>query len=115
MFYLKVEYSCTLEPSSSTPRYADDAFLKHHRADAQEYSQWHCLQQQEPGKNTNAYEGDFPGGPVAETPGSHCRGPGFDLWSQNQIPHATAQSLHAITKAWCSQILKNANQQEPKE
>ena len=29
-------------------------------------------------KNTNAYEGDFPGGPVAKTPGSQCRGPGLD-------------------------------------
>ena len=27
--------------------------------------------------------GDFPGGPVAETPSSQCRGPGFHLWSGN--------------------------------
>ena len=26
---------------------------------------------------------DFPGGPVAKTPGSQCRGPGFVLWSGN--------------------------------
>ena len=25
---------------------------------------------------------DFPGGPVAKRPGSQCRGPGFDLWSE---------------------------------
>ena len=25
--------------------------------------------------------GDFPGGPVAETPSSRCRGPGFHFWS----------------------------------
>ena len=24
---------------------------------------------------------DFPGGPVAKTPGSQCKGPGLDLWS----------------------------------
>ena len=28
---------------------------------------------------------------------SQCRGPGFDLWSENQIPHAA-------TKTWDSQI-----------
>ena len=26
---------------------------------------------------------DFPSGPVAETPRSQCRGPGFDPWSRN--------------------------------
>ena len=25
---------------------------------------------------------DFPGGPVAKTPSSQCRGPGFDPWSE---------------------------------
>ena len=30
-----------------------------------------------------AGRGDFPGGPVAETPSSQCRGPGFDPWSGN--------------------------------
>ena len=28
-------------------------------------------------------DGDFPGGPVAKTPCSQCRGPGFDPWSGN--------------------------------
>ena len=28
-------------------------------------------------------KGDFPGGPVAKTPRSQCRGPGFDPWSGN--------------------------------
>ena len=28
-------------------------------------------------------ERDFPGGPVAKTPHSQCRGPGFDPWSGN--------------------------------
>ena len=32
--------------------------------------------------------GDFPGGPVAKTPCSRCRGPGFDPWSGNWTPHA---------------------------
>ena len=26
---------------------------------------------------------DFPGGPVAKTPHSQCRGPGFNPWSGN--------------------------------
>ena len=26
---------------------------------------------------------DFAGGPVAKTPSSQCRGPGFDPWSGN--------------------------------
>lgn len=34
-------------------------------------------------KLTKKQHRDFPAGPVAETPGSHCRGPGFDLWSRN--------------------------------
>ena len=34
---------------------------------------------------------DFPGGPVAKTPHSQCRGRGFDPWSGNWIPHATAK------------------------
>ena len=36
-------------------------------------------------------DGDFPGGPVAKTPHSQCRGPGFDPWSGIQIPHATTK------------------------
>ena len=32
---------------------------------------------------------DFPGGPVAKTPYSQCRGPEFDPWSGNKITHAT--------------------------
>ena len=32
---------------------------------------------------------DFPGGPVAKTPSSWCRGPGFNPRSGNQFPHAT--------------------------
>ena len=31
----------------------------------------------------NSPLGDFPGGPVAKTPRSQCRGPGFDPWLGN--------------------------------
>ena len=37
--------------------------------------------------------GDFPGGPVARTPSSQCRGPGFNPWSGNWIPHAATKDL----------------------
>ena len=40
---------------------------------------------------------NFSGGPVAKTLLSQCRGPRFDTWSGNQIPHAA-------TKTQCSQI-----------
>ena len=46
----------------------------------------------------NLYPGTLPGGPVAKTPGSQCRGPGFQPWSGNQIPHAAAKSLRAAAK-----------------
>ena len=29
----------------------------------------------------------YPGDPLAKTVGSHCRGPGFNPWSGNKIPH----------------------------
>ena len=35
---------------------------------------------------------DFPGDPVANTV-LLCRGPGFNLWSGNEIPHATTESF----------------------
>ena len=34
---------------------------------------------------------DFPGGPVGKAPLSQCRGPGFNPWSGNQIPHAATK------------------------
>ena len=40
---------------------------------------------------------DFPGGPVATTSHSPCRGPRFHPWSGNWIPRAA-------TKTWCSRI-----------
>ena len=39
----------------------------------------------------NIKKRDFPGGPVGKTPGSQCRGPGFDPWSGNKIPHAATK------------------------
>ena len=49
---------------------------------------------------------NFPGGPVAKAPLSQCRGPGFNVWSGNWIPHATANGSYSTTKTQCSQIKK---------
>ena len=49
---------------------------------------------------------DFPGGPVAKILCSQCKGPGFDPWSGNWIPHAATKSLHAAVKTWHSQVTK---------
>ena len=59
-------------------------------------------------------EKHFPhGGTVAKTPRSQCRGPRFNPWSGNEIPHAETKSLHAAaktkhpsatTKTWQRQI-----------
>ena len=43
----------------------------------------------------------FPGGPVGKTLHFQYRGPRFDLWSGNWIPHATTKSLHAAMKITC--------------
>ena len=40
---------------------------------------------------------DFSGGPVAKTLCPQCRGPGFNTWLGNQIPHATTKSSNAST------------------
>ena len=48
------------------------------------------------------------GSPVAKSPRSQCRGPGFYLWSGNQIPLAATKNPCATTKTQYSQInLKN--------
>ena len=59
---------------------------------------------------------DFPGGPVAKTPCSQCRGSGFpgrgarSHGPQLKILHAATKKkkkiLHATTKTQCSQINK---------
>ena len=51
--------------------------------------------------------GDFPGGPVAKTLHSQCRGPKFDPLSGNYISHAATKSLRATIKTWHSQINKH--------
>ena len=43
-------------------------------------------------------KGDFPGGPVAKTPCSQCRGPGFDLWSGTRSHTLQLKILHATTE-----------------
>ena len=43
-------------------------------------------------------EWDLPGGPGVKTPWSQCRGPRFNLWSGNQIPHVTTKSSHAASQ-----------------
>ena len=54
---------------------------------------------------------DDPGGPVALTPRSQCRGPRFEPWLGNYILHTTAKSSHlqlncprATTYPWCDQV-----------
>ena len=44
---------------------------------------------------------DFPGGPIAETLNSQCRGPTFDPWSGKEAPRATTKSSHAATERTC--------------
>ena len=39
------------------------------------------------------YSRDFPGGPVVKTLYSQCRGPGFNPWSGNYVPHTTTKDL----------------------
>ena len=48
--------------------------------------------------------GDFSGGPVVKTLGCQCRGPRFDSWSGNWIPHAAMKISCAAANIWCSQI-----------
>ena len=53
----------------------------------------------------NIYFGDFPHGPVAKLPSSQCKGPRFNPWSGNWIPHATTKSSHAITKTQINTLI----------
>ena len=47
---------------------------------------------------------DFPGGPAAKTLYSRGRGPGFNPWSGNQIPHAATKTSYAAAKTRHKQI-----------
>ena len=51
---------------------------------------------------------NLPGGPVAKTLHSQCRGQGFDHWSGNQVSHAAAKCSNAATKdlACCNEAPK---------
>ena len=42
-----------------------------------------------------------------KTQSSPCRGPEFDPWSGNKIPHAATKTEHATTKTQHSQINKD--------
>ena len=62
------------------------------------------------------YFRDFPGGPVTKTLRSQCRGPRFDPWLGNQIPHAATKDSraatniktpHAVSKTQCSKTNEN--------
>ena len=63
--------------------------------------------------------GDFPGGRVAKTLCSQCRGHRFDPWSGNWIPQATTKKSHvsqqrskiphAATKTWGSEGQKESH------
>ena len=55
---------------------------------------------------------DFCGGPVAKTPPSHCREPGFDPRSGNRCHTPQLKILHAATKTWHSQRKKEILTQE---
>ena len=53
-------------------------------------------------------DGDIPGGPLAKTLFSQCKGPRFNSWSGNyiHIPHATTKILYVATKTQWNQISK---------
>ena len=51
------------------------------------------------GESARMWQGDFPGGLVAETPHSLCRGLKFHLWSGNWIPLAAMKKIpHATSR-----------------
>ena len=52
---------------------------------------------------------DFPGGPMAKTLLSECRGPGFQPWSGNESPHAIPKSFHEVIRTQHGQISEKLN------
>ena len=66
------------------------------------------------GESARKWQGDFPGGLVAETPNSLCRGPssisgqgtGFRMLQLKRFHMSHLEILHAVTKTQCSQINK---------
>ena len=54
---------------------------------------------------------NFPCGPVAKAPRSQCRGPGFNPWSGNWIPHATTKDSVCLNKDQRSCLLQVRSRQ----
>ena len=48
----------------------------------------------------------------SKPPCSQCRGPGFDPWSGNWIPHAAGRETHAAAKTWQSQRSKHLEKEK---
>ena len=72
-----------------------------------------CITNHQRNANQNHNERELPGGPVTKTPGSQCRGPGLDPWSQNWshmlqlgVHKPQLKILQVVTKTWHSQINK---------
>ena len=57
----------------------------------------------------------FPGGPVAKTPCSQCRGPEFDPWSGNEVPHDATKDPACPKEDWSSCMVKLRPAQPKKE
>ena len=47
----------------------------------------------------NACAGDSCGGPVAKSPSSQGRRPGFNPWSGNQMPHPVSKDPTLLSRA----------------
>ena len=65
------------------------------------YTAVHSCVPQSVVSNSLAWESqrrDFLGNPVAKTPCFYCKGPRFNPWLGNWIPHAPIKSSHAATK-----------------
>ena len=48
---------------------------------------------------------------MVKTPHSQCRGPGFDPWSGNQVPHAATKRSHPTTKKILHATIKTLHSQ----
>lgn len=49
-----------------------------------------------------SFLGNFPGGLVASTPCFQYKGPGFDFWSGNRIPHVSTRVYILQPKILCA-------------
>ena len=57
--------------------------------------------------------GSFSGDPVAKTLYSQCRGPGFNAWLGNKIPHAAIKTRYSQINNFFKKENKLDNQQGP--